>query len=90
MAIIQLRAKDLVLVGEDNGQVTCGDVGVHVMSYLDGPSNTGVYYPVLSVAMKTDCGQTLSSMRIESYEEIDALRRYCEMTLDLFDRGRLE
>jgi hypothetical protein len=70
---------------------------VEIASGLDGFPADGDYaklqnggYPVLSVHAAGEETEHRVSFQIVGYENIDALRRYCEMTLDLYDRGRLE
>jgi len=67
---------------------------IRLSSYLYQPGDAESAMPILKV--KTASGEYAAQdncdamLEISGYEEIDALRRFCEMALELFDKGRLE
>lgn len=83
---IRLIGDGIPLVHQENGilEITNGlDLGLHDRSI-----------PYLTFYAKSDHemeGVNISStVSLSGYAEIDAIRRYCEMTLEHYDKGLLE
>jgi hypothetical protein len=86
MATIRIYTKEFSLETADE-TVVHEEATLSAMALL--MEIDGTKMPQLSIEVFVEGTAHSASVDVWGYEEIDALRRYCEMTLELFDRGRL-
>jgi len=98
MSAIKLTSSELLILRFDNSnpeprRFRADDVEVSIVASENGVEGQPDL-PALGFCITTTPDSHGEQIRaifdIDSYEEIDLLRRYCEMTLELFRDGRLD
>lgn len=92
---IQLPFVDLIRLDPEAGVVSnivdrIEDAPVCQIVCRVAEEGTPRAWPYLDFSVRAFNDEDLAIFRVMGYEDIDLLRRYCEMTLELFRDGRLE
>lgn len=79
---------DILLPGREKVSVDEGDLSV--FGYHEPEIHDPNHSLILRFTMKVEGSGPYVAFQVQGYDDIDALRRYCEMTLEHFKNGHLE